>query len=149
MNTINKPIIILLVEDDDDHAELIKRSLENSREYSILMRVNDGEKALDYVYGKGEYTERKMYPFPNLILLDLRIPKVDGLTVLAKIKSDPEYKHIPIIVLTSSENESDMRSAYSNYANSYLVKPLDYNKYVNLMEEIRNYWLKYNNNIIK
>lgn len=137
-------LVILVIEDNPDHAELIRRSLE---EYSIdntIVHMPDGEMALDYVFGRGEYYDREKFPMPNLILLDLRLPKVDGLQVLKTIKHDDGLKHIPVVILTSSESEKDISSAYQSFVNSYLVKPMDYEKFLKLVEELGLYWMGWN-----
>lgn len=139
-----EPIVILMVEDNMDHAELILRCFDDHRLANKVFHVTDGEAALHYVYGSGPFTDRTVYPRPNLILLDLRIPKVDGLEVLTQIKQAETTKHIPVVILTSSENEKDLLSAYSNFVNSYVVKPLDYDKFMTLMEELNFYWLGWN-----
>jgi CheY-like chemotaxis protein len=141
---IGEPIIILMVEDNLDHAELILRCFEEHRFVNKVFHVTNGEAALSYVQGTGEYDDRIKYPLPNLILLDLRIPKIDGLEVLSKIKQDENLKHIPVVILTSSENEKDLLAAYNSYVNSYVVKPLDYNKFMQLMKELNFYWLGWN-----
>lgn len=139
-----EPIVILMVEDNVDHAELILRCFEEHRIANRIVHVTDGEAALNYLQGEGEYSDRTANPLPSVILLDLRIPKVDGLQVLTQIKHDEELKHIPVVVLSSSENEKDILTAYKNYVNSYVVKPLDYDKFIRLMEELNFYWLGWN-----
>lgn len=139
-----EPIVILMVEDNVDHAELILRCFEEHRIANRIVHVTDGEAALNYLQGEGEYSDRAANPLPSVILLDLRIPKVDGLQVLTQIKHDEELKHIPVVVLSSSENEKDILTAYKNYVNSYVVKPLDYDKFIRLMEELNFYWLGWN-----
>lgn len=138
------PIIILMVEDNVDHAELILRCFEENKIVNQVVHVTDGEAALHYLYGEDEFKDRKKYPLPNLMLLDLRIPKIDGLQVLEQMKQDENLKHIPVVVLSSSENEKDLLTAYKNYVNSYVVKPLDYDKFMGLMEELNFYWLGWN-----
>jgi len=135
---------ILIVEDNVDHAELILRCLEEQEASTQVFHVSDGEAALRYLYGTHQFEDRKRYPLPHLILLDLRIPKIDGLQVLTQIKQDEGLKHIPVVVLSSSDNEKDLLVAYKNYVNSYLVKPLDYESFMSLMEEINLYWLNCN-----
>ncbi|MDY0019628.1 MAG: response regulator [Anaerolineae bacterium] len=139
-----EPLIILLVEDNPDHAELIKRNLEDFKVVNCLHHVEDGEAALDYLHGEGTYTDRVLYPRPHLILLDLRLPKIDGLEVLKKIKEDPDLKIIPVVILTTSEAEQDMARAYANYANSYIAKPVDFQAFTKLMKDVGYYWLAWN-----
>lgn len=134
---------ILLIEDNDDHAELVIRSFENNRITNHLDRVSDGEEALNFLQRKGKYSESKD-PLPHLILLDLRLPKVDGLNVLKQIKKDPITQMIPVVVLTSSNSQTDIEKSYSNYVNSYLVKPLDFKQFNKLMEDLGYYWLIWN-----
>jgi len=142
-------LIILLVEDNEDHAELVKRNFESLRIANRIIHVSDGEEALDYLFRRGKYAQAGPYPLPNLILLDLRLPKVDGLSVLAEIKESEQMRLIPTVVLTSSESEKDIKSAYSNHVNSFLVKPIDFHKFGRLMEELGMYWLGWNTNPYK
>ena len=141
-----EPIVILLAEDDPAHAEIVRRNLENSHIANRLIHVSDGQEALDYLYRRGRYADPKDSPFPGLFLLDLRMPKVDGLEVLRTVKGDKELMRIPVVVLTTSAAETDMARAYDNHANSYLVKPVDFDKFVRLMETLGYYWLVWNRN---
>lgn len=139
-----EPIHILLVEDNPDHVEIVVRNL---KEHRIANRVNvcmDGEAALDYLFGRGEYADQKQHPRPHVVLLDLRLPKVDGLQVLKEIKSSDALKHIPVVILTTSEAETDVAMAYEYHANSYLVKPVDYEKFMRLLCDMGFYWLGWN-----
>lgn len=139
-----KPIIILLVEDNEDHAELVMRNLEEQAIDHVFYHVKDGEAAINYLFHRGAYENEADAPRPELILLDLRLPKIDGLSVLKEIKACEDLKIIPTIILTSSESDSDISSAYSNYANSFLVKPMDFQNYTKLMQELGLYWLSCN-----
>jgi CheY-like chemotaxis protein len=139
-----EPIVILLVEDDLAHIEIIKRNFEASRLANRLISVEDGQEALDYLYRKGKYKDTDQSPLPNLILLDLRLPKVDGLEVLKTIKADPALSSIPVVILTTSPAESDMVKAYKYNANSYLVKPVDFSKFNQLMNTFGYYWTVWN-----
>ena len=135
---------ILLVEDNPAHAELIIRSLEDHHVPNDIYHAYDGEVALDYLFRRGLFQNASENPLPHVILLDIRMPKIDGLQVLREIKSSAKLKHIPVIILTTSEADSDVKMAYDNYANSYLVKPVDFDKFMKLMEELGFYWLKWN-----
>lgn len=139
-----EPIIILLVEDDLAHIEIIKRTFEESRLANRLISVEDGQEALDYLHRKGPYHDEVKFPMPNLILLDLRLPKVDGLEVLKTIKSDQRLIAIPVVILTTSAAESDMVKAYAWHANSYLVKPVDFTQFNKLMNTFGYYWVVWN-----
>ncbi|MFW9914071.1 MAG: response regulator [Candidatus Thorarchaeota archaeon] len=139
-----KPSAILLVEDNPDHAELVKRSFKNHRVLNEIHHVWDGEEALDYLFRRGNFTNPKNHPRPHLILLDLRLPKIDGLEVLEEIKKSEDLRCIPVVVLTSSEAERDVAKAYNNYVNSYVVKPLDFEKFTQLMDSVGFYWLAWN-----
>jgi CheY-like chemotaxis protein len=132
---------VLLVEDDPDHAELVKRGLDECHANLELVHLEDGEAALAYLQGRdaADSPER-----PHLILLDLRLPRIDGLEVLREIKSSPDLSDIPCVVLTTSRAEGDMVKAYRLHANSYLVKPGSYEGFVALMAEVERYWLRQN-----
>lgn len=136
-----RPIVILLAEDDPAHAEIVRRNMEKSRIANRLEHVADGQIALDYLYRRGEFSDPARAPRPGLILLDLRMPRIDGLEVLKTIKSDPDLARIPVVVLTTSSAEADMAKAYDHHANSYLVKPVDFSMFVSLMEVLGYYWL--------
>jgi CheY-like chemotaxis protein len=139
-----EPITILLVEDDAAHAEIVLRNLKNFRVGNRIIHAEDGQAALDYLFRRNSHADPNAAPRPDLILLDLRLPKVDGLEVLRQVKEDAELKRIPTVVLTTSSTESDMVSAYTNGAGSYLVKPVDFEKFTGLMEAFGFYWLAWN-----
>lgn len=141
-----EPIVILLVEDDPAHAEIVRRNFEDSRIANRLVHVADGQAALDFLFRRAEFSDAARAPRPGLILLDLRLPKVDGLEVLKTVKADPDLARIPVVVLTTSAAETDMVRAYDNHANSYLVKPVDFSRFVELMETLGYYWLAWNQN---
>lgn len=138
------PITILLVEDDPAHAEIVQRNLENARVANQLNWVADGQEALDYLHRIGKYHDPASSPTPGLILLDLRLPKIDGMEVLGAIKSDPKLSLIPVVIMTTSAAETDIARAYENRANSYVVKPLDLGKFAALLDVIGYYWLVWN-----
>jgi CheY-like chemotaxis protein len=138
---------ILLVEDNEAHAEIVLEALEEHRILNRTHHVSDGALALDYLFGRGEYAEDREHPRPHVILLDLRLPKVDGLEVLKSIKETEDLKDIPVIVLTSSEAEKDMAKAYAYRANSYITKPVDFDKFLELMDYLGFYWLCLNKTI--
>ena len=135
------PLLILLVEDNEGHAELVRRSLAEHRVANRIIWVDNGEKALHYLQHQEEYREAAESPRPDLILLDLRLPRMDGLDVLRYIKGVPEFQRIPVVVLTSSAAETDIARAYELHANSYIVKPVDFLKFTELMEDLGYYWL--------
>ena len=137
-------ITILFVEDDEAHAEITLRNLSTLRIINNVFHVNDGQKALDYLKNEGNYSDVSKYPRPDLILLDLRLPKVDGIEVLNIIKEDPKLQSIPVVIMTTSDAENDIVSAYSKGAGSYLVKPMDFDKLVMLMESFGYYWVVWN-----
>ncbi|HXE97583.1 MAG TPA: response regulator [Dongiaceae bacterium] len=139
-----EPIVILLVEDDPAHAEIVKRNFETSRIANRLIHLSDGQAALDYLNRHEGFSDPATSPRPGIVLLDLRLPKVDGLKVLKTIKEDPALENIPVVVLTTSAAESDIVRAYEYHANSYLVKPVDFNKFTELMDALGYYWLVWN-----
>ncbi|AGB03196.1 response regulator [Methanoregula formicica] len=138
------PFHILLVEDNEDHAELVIRGMRDQQVANSIHHVSDGEKALDYLFNRGPYSDNTEHPRPNLVLLDLRLPRVDGIDVLRTIKSTPEFLRIPVVVLTSSEAESDIAQSYDYHANSYIVKPLDFKSFTRLMKDLGSYWMSWN-----
>ena len=141
-----KPWHVLLVEDDPDHADLVTFSLvESQPKAKVVHHVSDGDAALDYLFRRGDFANPDQSLRPHLILLDLRLPKVDGLVVLKEIKTSSEdLRRIPVVVLTSSEADSDTAAAYDFRANSYVVKPVDYEKFHQLVADIGYYWLVWN-----
>ena len=145
INMQGEPVVILLVEDDPAHAEIVRRNLEGFRLANRLVHVSDGQAALDYLYGTGDWADKSPQR-PHMVLLDLRLPKVDGLEVLRIVKEDPNLNAIPVVVLTTSAAEADMARAYDNHVNSYLVKPLDLNQFVDLISSLGYYWLVWNKN---
>ena len=135
---------ILLVEDNPDHEELVRRALEERAAPVDLMVVRHGEEALDYLFRRGRWSEPRQSPRPRLILLDLRLPRLDGLQVLAVVKSTPPLRDIPVVILTTSDSEQDMAGAYARHANSYLVKPVDHQRFADLVASVESYWLDLN-----
>jgi CheY-like chemotaxis protein len=139
-----EPILVMLVEDNADHAELVIRTLEDHRIANKVVHFLDGQTALDYLLRRNEYKNHETSPQPHMILLDLRLPRIDGLEVLRLIKEQDNLKNIPVIVLTTSEAEKDVARAYSNHVNSYLVKPVGYEEFSKLMNDLGFYWLGWN-----
>jgi CheY-like chemotaxis protein len=135
---------VLLVEDNVDHAELVLRTFDDHHIPIRIHHVTDGEAALDYLLHRGRFAQPEQSPRPHLILLDLRLPRVDGLEVLQEIKSSEDLQEIPTVILTTSEAERDVARAYQHHANSYLVKPVDFAKFTKLMDDLGLYWLGWN-----
>ena len=140
---MNKGINILLVEDNPDDVELTLHALKKNNIVNPVKIVRDGQEALDYLYHKGKY-ESMDYDLPNVILLDLKLPKVDGIEVLQRIKSDRKTKLIPVVVLTSSKEESDLLRSYDLGVNSYIRKPVDFDQFVDTVRQIGFYWMLIN-----
>lgn len=134
-------IHILLAEDDDDHAELVIYSLEQASMTLSIDHVTDGEQVIQYLKQEGEFKEK---PRPSVLLLDLNMPKLNGLEVLERIKSAPEFSDIPAIMLTTSDAETDRAKAYQNHVNSYLVKPMDFAEFEKMLSTLCDYWGKWN-----
>lgn len=132
---------ILFVEDSIDDATLTIRALTKSGFANKLYHVKDGAEALDFIYCKGMYAPRNIKEHPKLILLDLKMPKVSGMQVLEKVKSDPDLKSIPVVILTSSKEDPDVKKCYALGANSYIVKPVDSNNFFLAIKEIGLYWM--------
>lgn len=132
---------ILLVEDNPDDAELTLRALRKRNLINKIYVVTDGTEALEFIFATGAYTERAINDKPKVILLDLELPKVSGIEVLRKIKSDERTKDIPVVVLTSSQEEQDMVESYKLGINSYIVKPVDFDKFSRVVSELGFYWI--------
>jgi len=141
-----KPLTILLVEDDLAHAKLVMRGLEDHRVANVIYHVSDGRAALDFLFRRGEYADPQESPRPDLILLDLRLPKIDGLEVLRHIKCAEQVQKVPTLILTTSDAETDVAKAYEYRANSYLVKPLDFTRFAQLLSDLGFYWLGWHRN---
>jgi CheY-like chemotaxis protein len=139
-----EPVLVMLVEDNVDHAELVIRTLEEHRIANKVRHFLDGQSALDYLFQRGEYTDPAECVRPHMILLDLRLPRVDGIDVLKTIKENDKLKSIPVVVLTTSEAEKDVTKAYNHHANSYLVKPVGFDEFKQLMDDLGFYWLSWN-----
>lgn len=143
---IGEPVLVMLIEDNIDHAELVVRTLEDHLISNKVRHFLDGQSALDYLFRRGEFSEATETQRPHVILLDLRLPRVDGIDVLKAIKEDANLKSIPVVVLTTSEAEKDVAKAYYNHANSYLVKPVGFEDFKKLMDDLGFYWLGWNVN---
>ncbi len=132
---------ILLVEDNPDDVELTLRGLKHHNLANNVVVVRDGAEALDFVFAEGSYSGRGIENHPKLILLDLKLPKVDGLEVLRKVKGDERTKTIPVVVLTSSREEQDIVDSYHLGVNSYLVKPVQFDQFFQCVSELGLYWM--------
>lgn len=141
-----EPVLVMLVEDNADHAELVIRTLQDHRIANTIKHFSDGQSALDYLLRRGKYEDPATSQYPHMILLDLRLPRVDGLEVLRIIKEQDALKNIPVIILTTSEAEKDVARAYDNHVNSYLVKPVGFDEFSKLMQDLGFYWLGWNTN---
>jgi CheY-like chemotaxis protein len=144
IRTVNDSATILLVEDREEDVILIQKAFERGKIRNPLHVVRNGEDAINYLAGIGRFSDRLRYPFPLLVLLDLKMPGVDGFEVLRWIKSQPTLSTLRVVVLTSSENIRDVSLAYQLGATSFLVKPLDFNNTVSMTETIMDYWLGIN-----
>lgn len=140
---MNQYINILLVEDNPDDVELTILALEKNNIANPVKVVRDGQEALDYLFYRGRYANHT-HPLPNLVLLDLKLPKVDGIEVLNKLKADRRLKLIPVVVLTSSKEETDVVKSYDLGVNSYIRKPVDFDQFVDTVKQIGFYWLLLN-----
>ncbi|WP_298407200.1 response regulator [uncultured Chloroflexus sp.] len=139
-----EPAIILLVEDNPDHTELIIRTLNDHRIPNRIIHVTDGESALDYLWRRAQFADPATSPQPDIVLLDLQLPRLSGLEVLQEIKTRAETRHIPVVVVTTSSAERDLQAAYQRYANSYLVKPVDFQQFTRMLNDLGDYWLDWN-----
>jgi two-component system response regulator len=135
---------ILLVEDNPDDVELTRRAFRKSQFENEIVVARDGIEALDYLFGTGEYRERDASDLPQLVLLDLKLPRLDGLQVLERVRSNPKTRLLPIVILTSSTEPRDLVGGYSHGANSYIRKPVDFEEFVEAVRQIGQYWLLLN-----
>ena len=135
---------ILLVEDNPDDVELTLLGLKKNNVANDIVVVQDGAEALDYLFCTGKYAERDASVMPVLILLDLKLPKVDGLEVLKRLRSDDRTKLVPVVILTTSEEETDLVQCYNNGANSYIRKPVDFIRFSEAIQQLKVYWLLLN-----
>ena len=143
MDKLNE-VEILLVEDNPYDAELTLRALKNKGLANKLLTFVDGVEALDFLFGTGEYAGRNLAVRPKVILLDLKLPRINGLEVLEKIRADARTKTIPVVIMTSSQEESDIVRGYDLGVNSYMVKPVDFDKFFQAVEDLGLYWLLLN-----
>ena len=139
-----REVDILLVEDNKDDLELALHALRKERLANRIQIVRDGEEALDFIFCRGKFTDRSVNHQPRIVLLDLKLPKVDGMEVLKQLKSDPRTRHIPVVILTSSKEERDLVSGYNLGANSYIQKPVDFDQFRETVKQVGLYWLVVN-----
>ena len=141
---MNKPAHILLVEDNRMDVELTLDAFKEARLLNTIHISPNGQDALDYLFGRGKYADRIAYPTPNLVLLDLKLPGIDGFEVLRQVKSAPILKRLPVVVLTSSKEEGDRALTYDIGANSYIVKPVSFDGFLDVIKQIEGYWISLN-----
>ncbi len=141
---MDEPVEILLVEDNPDDVELTLHALRKYNLANAIAVVRDGAEALDFLFRTGAYAGRTVNNIPRVVLLDLKLPKVDGIEVLRRIKGDPRTRLIPVVVLTSSQEESDLVESYRLGANSYIVKPVDFEQFTEAVRQLGLYWLLLN-----
>ena len=136
--------VVLLVEDNPDDVELTLRAFRKNNLLNEVIVANDGVEALDYLFGAGAYAGRDLSLLPQLVLLDLKLPKIDGLEVLRRIREDERTKLLPVVVLTSSKEEQDLMQSYALHANSYIRKPVDFDRFIESVRQLGLYWLVLN-----
>jgi len=142
--SITNPVEILLVEDNPQDLELALRALQKGKISNRIQVARDGAEALDFIFGEGPHVGRKLSDGPKVILLDLKLPKVDGLEVLKRLKTDPGTMMIPVVVLTSSKEQRDVVESYKLGVNSYIVKPVNFERFAEAIQELGFYWLLLN-----
>lgn len=136
--------IILLVEDNPDDVELTLRALRANQIMNEVVVARDGVQALDYLFGEGEYADRDLEVMPQVTLLDLKLPKIDGLEVLRRLREDERTRHLPVVILTSSKEQVDIAKGYGLGANSYVQKPVDFSEFREAVRQLGLYWLLLN-----
>jgi CheY-like chemotaxis protein len=140
----NQKVEILLVEDNPSDLELALHALRKNKVTNLIEVARDGAEALDFIFCEGKYASRRIDNTPRVILLDLKLPKVDGLEVLERIKGDPRTRSIPVVIMTSSREERDIIESYRLGVNSYIVKPVDFEQFINAVQQLGLYWLLLN-----
>ncbi|MDZ7721448.1 MAG: response regulator [candidate division KSB1 bacterium] len=140
----HEAVNILIVEDNPHDAELMIRALKKNKLANELFVAEDGEEALDFVFNRGKFSEKQTHQLPKVIFLDLKLPKLNGLEVLKEIKSTPLTRSIPVIIVTSSREDPDIKAAYDLGANSYVVKPVNFEEFFQAMDKLGFYWLLIN-----
>jgi|SRR3990170_4640844 len=143
---MTRKALILLVEDNRMDIELTLDAFNEAKLNNKIQIVNNGQEALDYLFARGSFADRNVYPMPDLVLLDLNLPGIDGFEVLRQVKTTPILKRLPVIVLTSSKEEGDRALSYDIGANSYLVKPVSFQGFLDVIYKIHDYWLTLNVN---
>jgi len=136
-----KPATVLLIEDDPDDQHLTRRALDNELVKIDLRIVENGETALDYLFQRAEFSDVESAPVPDLIFLDLNLPRIGGREILNQIKRDDRLRHIPVVVLTTSDHDTDVLQSYNLGCNSYVTKPVDLSKFIGAVRELQTYWL--------
>jgi len=138
---MKQEIGVLLVEDNASDAEMTIRALKKNNLANKLLHLKDGAEALDFIFAEGEYSGRQVENIPKVILLDLKMPKVNGIEVLRRIKTDERTKKIPVVVLTSSKEDPDIKACYALGVNSYVVKPVDFNEFQKAISDLGLFWM--------
>lgn len=141
---MDQPAHILLVEDNRMDIELTLDAFQEARLHYTVHVAQNGQAALDYLFGRAEYADRRRFPLPDLMLLDLKLPGIDGHEVLRQVKSTPVLKRLPVVILTSSSEEGDRALSYDNGANSYLVKPVSFTNFLDVAQKLGIYWITLN-----
>ncbi len=131
----------MVIEDEEAHAQLTQRAIRKSGNVNHIDIVYDGEQGLDYLFNRGKYEDKSRFPCPGLVLLDIKLPGIDGIEVLREIKKHPELRKIPVIMLTTSEREEDMARAYGCHANSYITKPVGFREFEEKIGQLDFYWM--------
>jgi CheY-like chemotaxis protein len=140
MNSASRTFTVLLVEDDLNDIFIVKRAFKMAHVQNPLQVVTDGVEAIAYLKGEGKYADRKTHPWPKLIVMDIKMPRLSGFEVLESVKQSPTLRRIPIVIVSSSDNPNDINRAYELGANAYMVKPMDYRAVQHLFESITQYW---------
>ena len=138
------PLEILLVEDNPQEAELTIRALKKRTLATHFFHVHDGQEAIDFIFNRGLYQGTRIYEIPKVVLLDLKLPKIDGLEVLRQLRADVSTRWLPVVILTSSQEDRDVVEAYALGANSYIVKPVDFESFLEVVSNMITYWLLLN-----
>jgi len=140
----SRPALVCLIEDNPMDVELTVQAFADSGFGNRIIPITGGQNALDYLFGRNEFADRETHPLPDLILLDLKLPEVDGHEVLRQIKSAPRLRRIPVVILTGSQEETDCIRSYDQHANSYLQKPFTYEGFCRIVAEVEDYWFTLN-----